>query len=376
MSVITITNKTNETQMHQWNAETTFESTPFHKNSFTVTADVYAALVQREHVTLLLFYAQGRYWTDFWNMFVQPNGYDIEMNRKLFRLGVHFKNVRLVTVTLPQMSIADISQEPNQLEKLCNHGFIHGGGDIEETCGCKRSPRYGRIRSISGDPSDPISDEDGEVLEIIRAILHVFPSLVTPRCYTKAQWLKNYQTIELLKTYEVDNKPLDQCCFLCASSAQTEFLFTGICLCTSLVHISCAQKLVEQAPVCPTCKSAYKKNTPKYGHNGTLSKHVFFPSAGVYPVPLMTGQYHIVQTHEERIARAIMYLQTQHVEDGLTHFSSYASFVEKCETLFKTWHIGTFSPRFQIGTSFPSNYSYQNNSDDFELIETLINSMK
>ena len=121
---------------------------------------------------------------------------------------------------------------------------------------------------------------------------------------------KNAYLLDLLNKYVTHDNSADSC-YVCLLQSESNIFINKICKCNMIIHLHCAQELARNLATCSICKSRYLVNEDTFDFAGNKSTDIYFPSAGVYPIPAILRLYQIVKEDDlhNRLKNAITYLQ-------------------------------------------------------------------
>jgi hypothetical protein len=242
-----------------------------------------------------LFYYTG-YVEDF-NKLYQNN---LKIETKIFLLNNSYlrRDDEIIKKYLPELTVQQINTKKcesdyNILERLCSHGSI-----------CEPNNK-------SYSTKTKYKEEDNDLLSILEFVCKTKPELITDICYRLCRFNNNIKSITILNQYYI-NEPNSNICFICNSSSEQNRLISGICKCSNKLHYHCAQDFIQKiSNTCKVCNTEFIKNT----EISTPDKNplIFFPSIGMFPIPLFTNKYQFVQDVYYKLKLSIIYLQFENI---------------------------------------------------------------
>lgn len=155
-------------------------------------------------------------------------------------------------------------------------------------------------------------DEKQEVIDIVKLLLDKEPQLITDKCYSGCKYYKNDKMLSLLFEYDISENLDNKCCYICHLTRMEETMLYDICICKMPIHHQCFIKLFNKTKHCNTCKSDFIINEKRYKNTmfgSQFDDRIFSPFDDYYPLPAFPDKYIKVDTLENKITFAIMYLQ-------------------------------------------------------------------
>jgi hypothetical protein len=216
------------------------------------------------------------------------------------------------------------------------------------------------------------SVSEDTTFKMLSVALEKYSNFITDLCY-KSSRAKKYDKIIDLLNINMEVKNDEDMCYLCYSDTEQYNIIYGICLCKFKIHYNCAIKNIRiNGIICKTCNTLINKNKEFVSNNAPYHCKIFFPFAGVFPIPLMNGSFEICHDLIRKIRYSVEFLQYDNLKlilskdiDNITKINA--------KKIITDPYIGYFCNGFYVIRShMPSGAKRKLNPRLYRMIEILI----